>query len=68
VRALLPHEAAVLRTLDAPGEAYFDGETLDAQEALRRAERYDVAPDGSYLMRVTELGRLALRVAQEPRP
>jgi hypothetical protein len=48
VRALLPLEAATLRALDTSGEAYFDDETLDTQETLRRAERYDVASDGSY--------------------
>lgn len=68
MRPLLPHEAATLLALDLPGEAIFD-DTLDDLEVQRRAERYEVDPfDGSYRMRVTELGRLALRVAQEPRP
>lgn len=66
MRPLAPHEADALRALDVPGEALFDA-TIDDLELQRRAERYDVDPfDGSYRMRVTALGRLALRVAKEP--
>lgn len=62
MRGITPLERSTLLALAAPGEGTFCGDTLDALEDMRRAERYDLAPDGSYLMRVTELGWLALRL------
>ncbi len=44
------------------GEGWFDGLALDRLEAAGRIERYDVVPDGTYSLRVTEAGMLALRV------
>jgi hypothetical protein len=36
--------------------------TIEALLVAKRAEEFDHAPDGTYRMRPTELGRLALRL------
>lgn len=58
MRGLTQAEHEELSALDAGGERTFY--TLDALIAARRAEEWDAAPDGSYRVRSTELGRLAL--------
>lgn len=65
MKGISPIERATLRLLIAPGEATFCDATLDELERLGRAERYDLEPDGSYRMRVTELGHIALRLPPE---
>jgi hypothetical protein len=55
-------EHAELCALGSPGERTFDGPTLDALELQCRVFSYDFAPDGSYRMAASELGRLALNL------
>lgn len=62
MRGLTEQEREELIALDRSG-AYEFTAALDDLEAQGRAERYDVDPrDGSYRMRTSYLGRLALRL------
>lgn len=62
MRGITAVERETLRAIDASGECTFDREILDTQEALGRVEAWDIEPDGCYRMRLTGLGRLALRL------
>ncbi len=56
------HDALVRLNSPPPVEGQiFDGPTLDGLEECRRVEKYDVDAEG-YRIRLTELGRLALRL------
>jgi hypothetical protein len=62
MRGLTPDERSELLGLDAPGERMFDDATIDLLLQQARIREYDFAPDGSYRIELTELGRLALRL------
>ncbi len=43
-------------------EGWYNDESMTRLEACRRIERYDQDADGSYRVRITELGHFALRI------
>ena len=62
MRILLDIEREEMLALMVPGERIFSDVVPDNLEAQRRIERYDVEPDGTYRMRLTEFGHAALRL------
>lgn len=62
MRGLSTAERVELAALCVEGERAFDDAVLDALEEAGRAERFGVLGDGSYRMRATELGLIALRL------
>lgn len=63
MRILTSAEAGEMRALVGHGAGVFDDRILTDLETAGRIERYDVSPDGSYRLRPTELGLLALRLS-----
>ncbi len=63
MRGVTDEERAELLVLSGPDSSEGEFFTLDELEVCRRVEQFDLDPfDGSYRIRVTELGRLALRL------
>ncbi len=60
MRGLSNSERAELAALLTQGERQFDISILDELESCKRAIRYDIEPDGSFRMRPTALGLVAL--------
>ena len=48
--------------VDPSGAYDFNDIVLSQLEDWNLVERFDVAPDGSYRIRTTQLGRIALRI------
>lgn len=66
MRGLTSLERIELAAIPTTEARVFDGPALDALEACRRIERYDIDPDGSHRLRLTELGALALKLRIPP--
>jgi hypothetical protein len=62
MRGLSERERIELAALLTEGERDFDDVILDELELCRRIEAYDIEPDGSHRLRLTELGLMALRM------